>query len=430
MRPRVVLLTFGCRVNQYETQMMRGLLASDYDLAEGEAEVYLVNACTVTSLAERKARQAIHRLQREHPQAKIVLIGCLADAVGQGVSHIRGGDLLGGNAWKGRINEAVCRALAGERGMLPTTAPLPLAQERIQHHPGRVRAFLKIQDGCDLSCTFCRTTQIRGPSRSKPIADAVSEAQCLVESGYPELVLTGINLAQYASPNGNLAMLVREIGKLDGLRRLRLGSINPAGFTEQLVGAVASERCFCPHFHIPLQSGDDRILRRMKRDYTTSFYLSRIELIRRFIPEATFGADVIIGFPGESESAFGRTCAMVDAVGFVNLHIFRYSRRAGTRAEDFPNVIPAKEMRDRAERITELARTVRRMRFDAFLGQEEDVLVEEKRDGHWRGYTRGYVDTVLASEDGISVGDEIRIRVLRANDACLEGVKNDKSSVF
>lgn len=430
MRPRVGLLTFGCRVNQYETQMMRGLLASDYDLVQGEAEVYVVNACAVTSLAERKARQAIRRLQREHPQAKIVLIGCLADAVVQRVSHIRGVDLLGGNAWKGRINEAVYRALAGERGMLPATAPLPLAQERIQHHPGRVRALLKIQDGCDLSCTFCRTTQIRGPSRSKPVANAVAEARFLVERGYPELVLTGINLAQYSPPGDDFPMLVHEIGKIDGLRRIRLGSINPAGITEQLVGAVASERCFCPHFHIPLQSGDDTILRRMKRDYTASFYLSRIELIRRFVPEATFGADVIVGFPGESEYAFARTCSLVEAVGFVNLHIFRYSRRAGTRAEDFPNVIPAKEMRGRVERITKLARSVRRMRFDAFLGQEEDVLVEEKRDGYWRGYTRGYVDTVLVSEDGISVGDEIRIRVVRANDAYLEGVKNDKSSVF
>lgn len=168
----------------------------------------------------------------------------------------------------------------------------------------------------------------------------------------------------------------------------------------------------------------------MKRDYTASFYLSRIELIRRFIPEATFGADVIVGFPGESASAFARTCAMVEAVGFVNLHIFRYSRRAGTRAEDFPNVIPAKEMRARVERITELARTTRQMRFDAFLGQEEDVLVEEKRDGRWRGYTRGYVDTVFVSEEGISVGDEIRIRIVRANDAYLEGVKDDKSSMF
>lgn len=424
MRPRVGLLTFGCRVNQYETQMMCSLLARGFDLVQDEAEVYLVSACTVTSLAERKARQAIRRLRREHPQAKILLIGCLADAVGRGLSDIQGADLLGGNAWKGEIHEAVHRALAGERGMLPSIDPIPLDQERIARQPGRVRAFLKVQDGCDFSCTFCRTTQIRGPSRSKPIAATVTEARSLVERGCPEVVLTGINLAQYSPSDGDLAKLVRELVKIGGLRRLRFGSINPAGITQRLLEVVASDRRFCPHFHIPLQSGDDAILRCMNRGYTASFYLSRIELVRRFLPDATFGADVIVGFPGETEAAFARTCSIVEEVGFVNLHVFRYSPRVGTKASDFPRAVSDEQRRNRAQRLAQLARMLRERCMEAFLGRVEGVLVEENRNGHWRGYTRGYIDTVLEGGNGIAAGDEVPVRIADVFGDHLEGVKD------
>jgi len=424
MRPRVGFLTFGCRVNQYETQMMRGQLANDFDLVQGAADVYLVSACTVTSLAERKARQAMRRLRREHPEAKILLVGCLADAVTRGVSDVREADLLGGNAWKGKICEAVHRALAGERRALPAIDPIPLNQERIVEHPGRVRAFLKIQDGCDLSCAFCRTTQIRGPSRSKSIAAVVTEASSLVEQGYPEIVLTGINLAQYSPAGGDLPTLVRRIMTMGGLRRLRLGSINPGGITPQLLEAAVSDRRFCPHFHIPLQSGDDAILRRMSRGYTVSFYLSRIELVRRFLPEATFGADVIVGFPGETRAAFARTCSVVEEVGFVNLHIFRYSPRVGTPALDFPRVVADRERHYRARRLAQLARTLREGCMTAFLGSVGGVLVEEKKDGRWRGYTRGYIDTVLEGENGITAGDEITVRITGVSGNYLKGVKD------
>jgi len=425
MRPRVGLLTFGCRVNQYETQMMCSLLADGFDLVQEEADVYLVSACTVTSLAERKARQAIRRLRREHPQAKVLLIGCLADAVARGVSDIREADLLGGNAWKGEIHEAVHRALAGEQGMLPSIDPISLDQERIARQPGRVRAFLKIQDGCDFSCAFCRTTQIRGPSRSKSIAATVAEARSLVGCGCAEIVLAGINLAQYSPPDGDLAMLVRKLVTIGGLRRLRLGSINPAGITQRLLEVAALDRRFCPHFHIPLQSGDDAILRCMNRGYTASFYLSRIELIRRFLPEATFGADVIVGFPGETEAAFAKTCSIMEEVGFVNLHIFRYSPRVGTQASDFPRAVSDKQRRNRAQRLAQLARFLRDRCMEVFLGRVEGVLVEEKRDGHWRGYTRGYIDTVLEGGNGIIAGAEVAARITGVSEDHLEGVKDD-----
>ena len=420
-RMRIGILTFGCRVNQYETQMMRERLESRYDIVPGGADLYLVNACTVTSLAERKARQTMHRLRREQPRARIVLVGCLADAVAQGLTQVVEADLLAGNAWKARIEEVVARAFAGELGVLPEK-PLPsLDREAITSHLGHVRAFLKVQDGCDLSCTFCRTTQVRGRARSKSVDAILDETRSLAESGYRELILTGINLAQYAPPDGDLASLVRRLLRIEKLRRLRLASINPYGITARLVAAFAEDSRTCPHFHIPLQSGDNTILRRMQRGYTSSFYRSRVELIRQAIPQATFGADVIVGFPGEDETAFARTCAMIEEVGFANLHIFRYSPREGTEAASFAAAVPEQDKKRRAGILDELGRSVRRRLFDDLVGSEQVVLIEEKKDGYFRGYTRGYIDTHISTGETMDTGDEVRIAITGATDTHLLG---------
>ena len=424
-RPRIALITFGCRVNQYESEMMRELLRPQFDLVSEAADVYVVNACTVTSLAERKARQAIGRIRRERPEAKILLIGCLADAILQGLANVEGVDLYGGNAWKGRIAEVVDRALAGHPGSLLPIPPAPCSEERITGHEGRVRAFLKVQDGCDLSCTYCRTKQVRGHGRSKSVAAAVSEVQRLVENGYPEIVLTGINLAQYAPSEGGLPRLVHAMLEIQGLRRLRLGSINPAGITESLLHVFSEDRRTCPHFHIPLQSGDDGVLARMKRGYDFSYYRSRVALVRRHIPEATFGTDVIVGFPGEGEAAFARTCAAIEDVEFVNLHIFRYSPRRGTPAATFPNSIPESIQTERAQRLQTLWTEARRRLLERRVGGHAEVLIEEKRGDFARGYSRGYIDTVVHGEKGTAVGDEITVRITGASSDRLEGRRTD-----
>jgi threonylcarbamoyladenosine tRNA methylthiotransferase MtaB len=405
--------------------MMREHLCRDFDLVQSAADVYVVNACTVTSLAERKARQAIRRLRRGNPSAKIVLIGCLADAVLQRLTVVEEVDLYAGNAWKGRITEAVKRALADQRGTLPSLPPSPLSREHITGHEGRVRTFLKIQDGCDLSCTYCRTRQVRGSSRSKSIAAAVFEAQQLVENGYPEIVLTGINLAQYAPPDGNLPALVRAMLKIKGLHRLRLGSINPAGITEALLQVFTEDRRACPHFHIPLQSGDDAVLAHMKRGYDLSYYRSRIALAQRYLPRTTFGTDIIVGFPGEDQNGFARTCEVVEEVGFANLHIFRYSPRRGTPAAIFPNSLPEWIKRERVQRLQTLGATLRQSLFTKLIGNDEEVLIEEMRGCEAYGYTRGYLHAVVRSEGHMEVGDEIAVRITRASGNHLEGIRTD-----
>jgi len=426
-RPRVRIITFGCRVNQYESEVMRSLLTPRFDIVDDKADLLLLNACTVTSLAERKTRQAMRKLRSKYPLAKIVVIGCLADSVSQGLTQIEGVDLLAGNAWKMRICDVVSRALENQQGLLPAVELSPLAEEHIEEHVGRVRAFLKIQDGCDLACTYCRTTQVRGRSRSKPVVSALSEARELVARGYSEIVIAGINLAQYAPPDGNLESLARGMLTIDGLRRFRLSSINPGGISAELVDVLASDSRACQHFHLPLQSGDDVVLRRMARGYTSAFYLSRVSMIRKVSPDATFGADIMVGFPGETKSAFLQTCLLIREVRFANLHIFRYSPRYGTLAAGFSDPVMEQTKSERAHSIACLGAAIRSIEAERLLGKCKKVLIENKTDGKWRGYTRDYFDTHLLGEPSVAPGDEVDVRIVKVSNNCLVGVKENRT---
>ncbi len=426
-RPRVRIITFGCRVNQYESEVMRSLLTPRFDIVDDKADLFLLNACTVTSLAERKTRQAMRKLRSKYPLAKIVVIGCLADSVSQGLTQIEGVDLLAGNTWKMRICDVVSRALENQQGLLPAVELSPLAEEHIEEHVGRVRAFLKIQDGCDLACTYCRTTQVRGRSRSKPVVSALSEARELVARGYSEIVIAGINLAQYAPPDGNLESLARGMLTIDGLRRFRLSSINPGGISAELVDVLASDSRACQHFHLPLQSGDDVVLRRMARGYTSAFYLSRVSMIRKVSPDATFGADIMVGFPGETKSAFLQTCLLIREVRFANLHIFRYSPRYGTLAAGFSDPVMEQTKSERAHSIARLGAAIRSIEAERLLGKCKKVLIENKSDGKWRGYTRDYFDTHLLGEPSVAPGDEVDVRIVKVSNNCLVGVKENRT---
>jgi len=400
---------------------MREILAPRFQIVARDADVYVINACTVTSLAERKARQTIHRLRRENHDAKIIVIGCVGDAVATGLSQLDQVDLIAGNSWKTRIDDVIERALAGETGLLPSVEPMQMAREKISAQSGRIRAFLKVQDGCDYACTFCRTTQVRGPSRSKPVAAILDEAKRLAENGYPEIVLTGINLAQFSSPDGDLASLSEGLLQVAGLRRLRLASINPYGIDDELVSTFARSDRACPHFHIPLQSGDDDVLRAMARGYSREFYLSRVELIRRDIPQATFGADIIVGFPGENDAAFRETLSIIEQVRFANLHLFRYSPRAGTIAARARDQVPEAVKRARAEEAEQVYRRSQQDLLSSYIEETLSVLLEEKTEDGWRGYTREYIDAHVSTAMLHVPGDEIGVRIVSAQDGYLLG---------
>lgn len=418
---RVHVVTFGCRANQYDSSMMGRLLDRSPSTDGNVPDVFVLNACTVTALADRKARQAARRIRREHPNSRIVLIGCLAEAVAQGWTSFGEADLLAGNAWKPRIVEAVQRARFGETGRLPAAEPGPIDHEVGTGDPGRVRAYLKVQDGCSGACAYCRPRLVRGRPRNKPVDAAAAEAASLVRSGFPEIVLTGINLSQYAPGDGTLADVVRSVLAIDGLRRLRLASINPSGLSVALLDAFAEDPRACAHFHVPLQSGDDRVLRRMGRGYTVADYLEAIDAARRALPHATFGTDVIVGFPGEDDAAFANTCRIVKTVGFVNLHPFRYSARSGTAAATFSEQVPERTKRVRADALARHWRTDRRRRLDKRIGSTDHVLVEERRGRTWRGYTSDYVYVHFISEEEIPVGCVRPVRIVAVGNEHLEG---------
>jgi len=436
-RARVAIVTFGCRANQYESDLMRGLLASRFDVLDGvgtgptadePVDVWILNACTVTGLADRKARQAARRLRREHPDALVIVVGCLANAVEQGLTDFSDAHLLAGNAWKGHIVTVVEKALSGARGLLPPTAAMPAAEERSTGPSGRVRAFLRIQDGCARACAYCRATQVRGEPRSKPIPDVLEEAEDLVRAGFPELVVTGIDLAQYTPPSGSLADAVRAILAIEGLVRFRLASVNVSGITADLVEAFASDERACPHFHVPLQSGDDRVLQRMARGYRVDDYMKRIALLRQGLPEATFGTDLIVGFPGEDDTAFENTCRIVETVGYANLHAFRFSPRPGTRAATFDGVVPEATKRARAEALDTRWHETLRPILDKRIGTTQHVLVEERREGVWRGYTRDYIHVRFTSHEEIPIGCTRPVRVTGAQAEHLEGTDDKRAN--
>jgi len=424
---RIFIQTFGCRVNQYESEMMRDLLASTHEMTDKSPDIIILNACTVTALAERKARQAARRLRRENPEAHIILIGCLADAVDQGTTRFADADLLVGNSWKPRINEVVERALSGACGTMPSCSSSELSTETTHGPSHRIRAFLKIQDGCSRACTYCRTTQVRGTPRSKSIVAAGAEAVALISAGFPEIVLTGIDLAQYSPAGGGLVDAVEAIASLDGLLRLRMASINPSGITPQLIEACASNNTVSPHFHIPLQSGDTHILDAMKRGYDAKTYLHTIDRIRSRIPRATFGTDIMVGFPGEDEAAFTRTLAILDAVGYCNLHAFRYSPRRGTEAAEFADQVAPEVKRQRSEALIAHWLDGLASVLDKRIDTTQDVLVEEHRDTVWRGYTHNYLYVKFSSDRQIPIGSLLPVHITGRTDATLEGVEDHRT---
>lgn len=405
---------------------MRRRLSLDFDVVAERPDVVVLNACTVTALAEKKARQAARRMKRTAPNAPIVLIGCLADAVEKGLATFDEADLLAGGSWRPRVNEAVAEALSGRVGRLPSLSSVSLDDEKSDGPEGRIRAFLKVQDGCGLACAYCRPTQVRGPARSKSIACAVAEARRLDDLGFPEIVLTGINLALYAPGDGHLHDLARSILESTGIRRLRMASINPSGLTDELLALFAEDSRLCPHFHVPLQSGDDRVLEAMRRRYTSAEYLTRIETVRSRIPDATFGADVIVGFPGEDDAAFDATCTLIEQIGYINLHIFRYSPRPGTDAVHLPNPVPEGEKRRRAEALETTWRASRDRLLDKRIGTTQHVLAEAHKDSRWLGYTRDYIHVSFESSANIPLGDERSIQIASVCEGELKGVEEHR----
>lgn len=381
----VAFLTLGCKVNQTETAAMRRLFEeAGYRAVEFDrtADVYVINTCTVTHLGDRKSRQAVRRARRGNPVAVVVVTGCYAQVSADEVMAIPGVDLVIGTHDRAKLPELVEEAKAGRVNYVtPLTEKkgfedLPAAQAG-----ERTRAFLKVQEGCRQFCSYCIVPYARGPLYSRPAEEAVQEAGRLVEQGFAEIVLTGVHLGSYGTDlpvRPALSDLLAELVRVDGIKRIRISSLEPTEITPALVEVMMAHPVICPHLHIPLQSGDDTVLKRMNRKYTASEFLRLVRWLRDRLPGLALTTDVMVGFPGETDENFSRTLAMVRQCRFSRLHVFKYSPRRGTPAASFPDQIPHQVKEERSRLLLEAGKVLAAAYNRQFVGRAVEVLFEEE----------------------------------------------------
>jgi threonylcarbamoyladenosine tRNA methylthiotransferase MtaB len=403
------IISLGCRTNQYEAQAYRDQLeALGYRMAQDDerAEVCIVNTCTVTAAAEKDSRQAIRRLARHHPSAKLVVTGCAAEGQPAAFAAIAGVTAVVPNAQKEQL-------LAH---LLPDEEELP--EFRIRHFEAHTRAFVKVQDGCNSFCTYCVIPYLRGRSRSRDIPSIVQEVEALVANGYQEVVLTGINIGDFDGnkpaglPPDRLADLVRAVDVVPGLARLRLSSIDPDEVDDALIATLLEGRTTCASLHLVLQSGSNVVLKRMNRKYTRQIFLQTMEKLRAASPDFTVTTDVIVGFPGETESDFAETVEVMREVQFAKVHMFPFSPRPRTRAALLPNQVPAEVV---AERKGRLMRTAEQVAFDLrqrYVGRTLSILTEGgERPGLISGHTENFLMAWIPAA-GRTTNEIVNVRML------------------
>jgi len=413
------VIAIGCKVNQYDAQALREALAGEglRPAASGEdAAAVLIVACSVTEIAAAKVRKALARARRRHPQARIAVIGCLTDADRSRIEADGRADAV----VPGHDLDAALRALSGaaagggraRRGSWPRVVGSPA---------GRVRAYVKVQDGCSRACGYCVVPRLRGRSRSRPPEDAVAEVRGLFEGGFPEIVITGIALETYGEDLGgpSLAGLLRRILAETDASRIRLSSLGPNALTEDLLDVLSDPR-ICPHLHVPLQSGDDRVLARMRRGYTAETFLDRVAAIRERLDRPSITTDAIVGFPGEDEEAFERTIALSCEAGFSKIHAFPFSARPGTAAYRLEGRIPREAIAERMKRLDALERSLAGAYAASLVGSRLPVLVESVEGRRCAGWADRYV-RVRFDGPGRLRGTCAAVRAVRADGREIEG---------
>ncbi len=403
---KIAITTLGCKVNQYESAAFQtGFERAGCVMAEGKetADIIVINTCAVTAKAGTQSRHAVRQLMRRHPGARIVITGCYSQLAAQDLVKMINQPLcIVGNGNKDRLVEAALCEKPCDLTILMDriSQKKEICRLPVRHFGERTRASLRVQDGCNNFCTYCIIPYTRGPSRSLPLPEVLEQAAVFAAEGYKELVVTGIHVGQYgrdlaAPAQGKMdcARLMRELCRSLPDTRFRLSSIEPKEISDELLGLMAEQKNFLPHLHIPLQSGDDTILARMKRGYSAQQFQSVIEKCRRLLPEAAIGIDVLVGFPGETAAHFAQTCALIDELDCSYLHVFPYSQRPGTLAAAFDQQIAQPVKDERVARLRQLDSEKRERFYRRFLGSARPTLVEHKRaaNGCLKGFTDNYI---------------------------------------
>lgn len=418
MTKTVCFITLGCKVNQYDTQaMLEQFEQRGYAAAEGNAaaDVYVVNTCTVTGTGDKKSLQLIRRCRRRNPQAELVVTGCLAQRMGEGLRDT-GARLILGTQYRARVAELLEKAIAEDTQIVAVenVEGVPYEPLSIHSHEGHTRAVMKIQEGCDNHCTYCIIPSVRGTIRSRPINAIREEAQALARAGFQELVLTGIHLTSYGRDLEGRPSLAEAVKAacVEGITRVRLGSLEPRVANDAFVQELSNLPQLCPQFHLALQSGSDSVLRRMKRGYNTQQFLAAAQRIRSAWPNAAFTTDVIVGFPGETEEEFQQTLDFSREIGFARMHVFPFSPRETTPAADMPDQIPEHVKAERVKRLIALGDDLARQYHEAFLNTISPVLLEERlKDGAMVGYTPEYIHVRVAGGEPGTVAN-VRLTAL------------------
>lgn len=416
---RAALHNLGCKVNAYETEAMQELLEqAGYEICpfHEKADVYIINTCTVTNMADRKSRQMIHRARKNNPDAVIAAAGCYVQVSDASELDAEIDIVIGNNQKKNLV--AILDEYMAKKEQTIHVLDIGHTKEyeelKMTKTAEHTRAYMKVQDGCNQFCTYCIIPFARGRVRSRRLKDVVEEVKILAERGYKEVVLTGIHLSSYGvdlDEDTGLLELIQAVHAVDGIERIRLGSLEPGIITEEFAEAISGMIKFCPHFHLSLQSGCNATLKRMNRRYTAEEYREKCELLRKYFDHPALTTDVIVGFPGETEEEFQESMKFVDEIGFYETHIFKYSRRKGTRAAEMPDQVPEQEKTRRSGLMLELDERHRSAYEERLIGTRAEVLFEESevREGvvYQIGHTKEYVKIAEQSEENYR--NQIRI---------------------
>ena len=417
MSKKVALHNLGCKVNAYEVEAMQQLLEqAGYEIVpfqEG-ADVYLINTCTVTNIADRKSRQMLHKAKKMNPEAIVVATGCYAQTDTEKLKADTSVDLILGNNQKNRIVEALAeyeKEHAKKACVIEINKTKEYEELSIDHTAEHVRAYIKVQDGCNQFCTYCIIPYARGRVRSRKIQEILEEVKALAAKGYKEVVLTGIHLSSYgidfkeAEERQTLLSLIQAVHSVEGIERIRLGSLEPRIITREFMEGISGLSKVCPHFHLSLQSGCQKTLENMNRRYTAEEYAQKCSLIREYYPAPALTTDVIVGFPMESEADFEESFEFVKNIHFYETHIFPYSKREGTKAAVMPDQLPEQIKKERSRVLIALGQERQREYMEQFLGKKKEVLFEEQQkiqgQTYWTGHTMEYLKVAVISEENL-----------------------------
>ncbi len=398
----------GCKVNAYEMDaMLQSLRQRGYQIVpfEDKADIYIVNTCTVTNIADRKSRQMLHKAKKTNPEGIVVAVGCYVQSDTQAVEADHAVDLLIGNNKKKELVQILEDYMNGvkQESVIDINHTSEYEEMQITSTAEHTRAYIKIQDGCNQFCSYCMIPYARGRVRCRAKASVLEEIRGLASVGYKEFVLTGIHISSYGMED--LLTLVQAIDTIEGVERIRLGSLEPRIVTEDFVRGVSASTHLCPHFHLSLQSGCDSVLKRMNRHYTAEEYLAGVRLLRRYFENPAVTTDVIVGFPGETEREFDITRSFVETVGFYEMHIFKYSMRKGTRAAVMPDQVPEEVKAHRSGVLQAIEQRDSSAFRASYIGKDVQVLFEEKKviegEAYWIGHTREYVKVACRAQDTI-----------------------------